>query len=104
MILKYCENITNLIKLHGSEETDFSDNISLQYGCAFALMQIGEHVKRLSPELTEKHPEIEWKGSAKIRDFIAHNYMEVDIERVRYTVLEKIPLIESECRAILSEF
>jgi len=56
-------------------------------------MQIGENVKRLSPGLTAKHPEVEWRSSAKMRDFIVHNYMEVDIERVRYTVLEKIPLL-----------
>jgi uncharacterized protein with HEPN domain len=65
-------------------------------------MQIGEHIKRLSPELTKEYPEVEWKGSANMRDFIAHNYMDVDVERVRYTVLEKIPDLESKCRSILS--
>ena len=100
-ILKYCKDIGDFIDLYGSSETSFSDNIPLQYSCVFALMQIGEHVKRLSPELKDEHPEIDWKNAAGMRDFIAHSYMDINVSKVRSTILDKIPYLEEKCRSIL---
>ena len=53
IILKYCEDIREFIGLYGSDEEDFCDTLPLQYSCVFALIQIGEHVKRLSSELKD---------------------------------------------------
>ncbi|MCL2033064.1 MAG: DUF86 domain-containing protein [Methanomassiliicoccaceae archaeon] len=102
IILKYCDDIEHFIELYGSEEAEFCDNLSLQYGCVFSLEQIGEHVKRLSYETKNKYPDIDWKNAAGMRDFIAHNYSNIDISRVRLTVLNKIPSLRDVCRSILS--
>lgn len=101
-IVRYCEDIDYLIKLHGSDESDFQD-ISLQYSCVFSLIQIGEHVKRLSSEFKEEHPDIDWRGIAGLRDLITHQYDEINISRVRSTVLNRIPTLENECRSIINE-
>jgi uncharacterized protein with HEPN domain len=93
-IIRYCEDIRYFIDLYGSDEESFCENRSLQYGCVFPLLQIGEHVKRISSELKDERPEIDWKKIAGMRDFIAHNYADIDISRVRLTVLDKIPLLE----------
>jgi uncharacterized protein with HEPN domain len=90
-MIRYCEDIGYLVKLHGSDETDFQENISLQYGCAFSLEQIGEHVKRISSELRDAYPEIDWKGVAGLRDNIAHRYDGIVIPRMRSTVLNEVP-------------
>jgi len=40
VIVKFYEDIVFLVKLHGSDENDFHDNISLQYSCVFSIIQI----------------------------------------------------------------
>jgi uncharacterized protein with HEPN domain len=101
-ILKYCTDIQDLVRSYGSDEEDLKDNLAFQYSCAFAIMQIGEHIKHLSSELKDGHPEIDWKNAAGMRDIIAHRYLEVDLSRMRYTILNKMPALEKKCRHILS--
>lgn len=103
-ILKFCEDIEYFVQLYGSDEIAFQEDLALQYSCVFSLMQIGEHVKRLSSELKDEHPEIDWKNAAGMRDFIAHNYANIDIPRVRSTVIGKIPSLRDVCQLILDGF
>jgi len=65
-------------------------------------MQIGEHAKRISSEVKTDNPEIEWKSVAGMRNYIAHDYSNIDIPRVRFTVLNKIPSLKDVCRSIIS--
>jgi len=88
--------------MHGSDEEDFSDNISLQYSCVFALIQVGEYVKRLSSELREDNPDVDWKYAAGMRDFVVHNYASVNISKLRMTVLKELPPFKDDCTAIIS--
>ena len=43
---------------------------------------IGEAVKRLSPDLTERQPDIPWRRIAGLRDVLIHEYAGVDLEAV----------------------
>ena len=103
IIIKYCDDIEYLINTHGSDEEDFYDNISLQYSCAFSIIQIGEHIKRLSDELKKAHPEIDWRGVSGMRDIAAHNYPSVQIPRIRATILNEVPFIKESCLRILKD-
>jgi uncharacterized protein with HEPN domain len=98
VIIGYCEDIRHLTQLHGSAESDFHDNISLQYSCVFSLIQIGEAIKKLPNELRDGNKEVDWKGLAGLRDKIAHAYGEIDVSMIRMTVLDEIPFLEKVCR------
>ena len=102
-IVRHCEDIRYFIELYGSDEESFHENKSLQYGCVFPLLQIGEHVKRISAELKDEHSEVDWKSIAGMRDFMAHNYMNIDISKVRDTILNRIPSLREKCRSILGD-
>lgn len=41
---------------------------------AMRLLEIGEAVKSLAVELTDREPEIPWSKIAGMRDFLAHHY------------------------------
>jgi uncharacterized protein with HEPN domain len=101
IIVKFCDDIEHLTGLHGSDERDFQGNISLQYSCVFAMVQIGEYVKRLSSEFRDDHPEINWREVAGMRDFVVHNYMSADILSIRTTVLDDVPALGRACRGIV---
>ena len=47
--------ISQAIQMFGSDEEGFLENVQFQNSCAFAMIQIGEKVKRLSAHLTLKH-------------------------------------------------
>jgi len=101
IIVEFCDEIESFVQRYGSDSKDFYENHSLQYGCAFMISQIGECNKRLSQEFKDKHPEVDWRGAAKMRDMIAHQYGSVDIEILRDTVLNDIPQLKKECHNIL---
>ncbi len=42
------------------------------------LIEIGEAVKGLDPELIATEPDVEWKAIARMRDHLAHRYFDTD--------------------------
>ncbi|MEI2387461.1 HepT-like ribonuclease domain-containing protein [Breoghania sp. JC706] len=53
-----------------------------------SLMEIGEAVKALPEEVTGRYPQIPWRAIAGLRDRVAHEYFQVDVE-VIWTTLER---------------
>lgn len=56
---------------------------------------IGEAVKRLPPDLTSRHPEVDWNGWARLRDVLAHQYFGVNVELLADAVDEELPALEN---------
>ncbi|MCR4318456.1 MAG: DUF86 domain-containing protein [Planctomycetes bacterium] len=60
-------------------------------GIAMMLIAIGESAKNFEKSggkaLMDKHLEIDWKGVNGIRDFLSHNYFDIDSEIV-YAICE----------------
>jgi len=57
------------------------------------LAEIGEAVKDLPPDLTTRHPKINWRGFAGLRDIVTHAYFGLDMARLWPTVAEEIPVL-----------
>lgn len=58
-----------------------------------ALVEIGEAIKGLPTELLERHPDIDWKGTAGLRDIVAHQYFRIDMERLLPVLREEFPIL-----------
>ena len=55
------------------------------------VMNIGELIKNITPELRSDHPDIPWKAIAGMRDLTAHKYQTLRMEDVYYTVKNDFP-------------
>lgn len=58
---------------------------------AMRLLEIGEAVKGLSPELTVTEPDIDWRGIAGMRDFLAHHYFATRPDIIQLTIDKRLP-------------
>ncbi len=55
---------------------------------------IGEATKRLSPELREAHPDIQWQQIAGFRDVLIHDYLKVNLNRVWGIIEQNLPSLK----------
>ncbi len=55
------------------------------------LIEIGEAVKDIHPDLLAKEPDIAWADVARVRDHLAHRYFDTDHEIVTATVEHDLP-------------
>ena len=67
-----------------------------------ALTELGEAVKTLPADIVARHPEIDWKGFAGLRDMAAHRYFVLDTRRLLPILQTEVPVllaaIETELR------
>ena len=56
---------------------------------------IGEAVKRLSPELMHKYPEVPWQDIAGFRNVLIHEYAAVNAATVWDTLNQDIPNLKT---------
>ena len=52
---------------------------------------IGEAARRVSKQMREKYPDIEWREMTSMRNLVIHEYDVVDIGQVWDTVRNKLP-------------
>ena len=102
-ILYYCERIEYNISTIDGDVKNFLDNEMIQESCSFALIQIGEQVKRLSVDFTSVHNEIEWKKIAGLRNVIAHRYGEIIIDELWKIITNNVPALRESLLKIRKE-
>lgn len=64
---------------------------------------IGEAVKKLPAKIRSKHPQVDWKRIAGLRDILIHEYFGIDVEIIWDILESKLPVLEREVKKIASE-
>lgn len=62
---------------------------------------IGEAVKKVPPSVRFRHPEIDWKRIAGLRDILVHEYFGIDVEIIWDIVKHKVPTLKVQISRIL---
>lgn len=86
------ENITDIESFVKNIDKDkFLNNKEKQNAVIRSLEIIGEAVKNLPQNITNKYSNIPWKEIAGTRDKITHHYFGVDLELIWKIIKENIP-------------
>jgi uncharacterized protein with HEPN domain len=83
------------------KETFFHDEM-VRDAALYRVGSIGESVKGLSTPFRKRHPEIEWKEIAGIRDIINHKYYNVDLDIVWTAIERDLPALKAGVEGILA--
>jgi uncharacterized protein with HEPN domain len=83
---------------------DLMKNKEKQRAWLRSLEVIGEATKNLSKEFCEKHPEVEWRKVAGLRDKLIHHYFGVKWEIVWDVVKNEIPGLKLQVEMMINEF
>lgn len=107
--LVYLRHIADAISrieryVRNTSHDEFQANQLVQDGVIRQIEIIGEATKRLSKEIKEKHPSIEWKDIAGMRDKMIHDYLGVDIDAVWDTVKRDLPILKNEIENMIRGF
>jgi uncharacterized protein with HEPN domain len=62
---------------------------------------IGEASKKVSSDIKEQYPEVEWKKIAGLRDKLIHDYEGVDLEAVWLIIKNNIPVLKTQIQNII---
>ena len=73
---------------------DLSDGLILD-AVRLRLIEIGEAVKLLDPELVASEPDVRWSDAAGMRDWLAHHNFDTSRAIVEATILEDLPTLQA---------
>lgn len=86
----------------GKVKADIYGDPMLRFAIERQLEIIGEAANHLSDDLKTTRPEIEWRKIVAFRNFVAHEYVGIDLELVWDIVINKIPPLHSTISDMLS--
>jgi uncharacterized protein with HEPN domain len=70
---------------------DYDENELMRLAIERLLQNIGEAVRRLSPDFRTAHPEIPWQDIVGQRNVLVHEYGRIDHNRLWLTATSEIP-------------
>lgn len=104
-LLRHILDEIEYLQTHSQDLTfeQFEKDATLIRAFARSLEIIGEATKKLPLEFRDKHPDIEWKGMAGLRDKLIHDYFGVDYELVWDIIVNKIPFLNGQIHPLIEE-
>lgn len=80
---------------------DFVKDIQCQDAMIRRFELIGEAAGRVTEDKQEKHPELPWKEMKGLRNFLIHEYDDIDLEIIWKTATKDIPTLITSLDLIL---
>jgi uncharacterized protein with HEPN domain len=103
--LQHIEEAITEIEIYtsGKNFNDFDTQSMLRSACIRQLEIVGEAVSRLSDDIIEKHPLIEWQKIKALRNLLIHEYFGISNQIVWNVIQRNIPIFKAQVMAILED-
>jgi len=82
-------------------EREFFSNDVICSASAYKLTIVGEAAARISDEMKERNPEIEWRKVVGLRNVLVHQYFGIDWAMVWEVASVEAPILRARIAAIL---
>ena len=79
----------------------FMDSTLIQDAVVRNLQIMSESTQRLSDNLKDDHPEIDWFKISGFRNVLVHDYLGVDVERIWTILLKELPILRKAIKKML---
>jgi len=76
--------------LSRADRERFGRDIVLRYAVTYALLSISEAVRRLSPEIKERHAGIDWRDVEDAGNAYRHEYHRLDVDMLWETATTEL--------------
>ena len=100
-MIEYIDRAIEYTKNYTFEQ--FSEDNKTIDATVFAIIQIGELVKNLSIDITEKYSNIEWNMIKGLRNRIVHDYEGINLKSIWYILKNDITILREDISLILNK-
>lgn len=84
-------------------QAEFLADETLKRSVVRSIEIIGEAAKKLPSDFKDKHPDVQWKRVAGMRDHLIHAYFGVDYRIVWDVAKNKLPELKRRIRRIMTD-
>lgn len=81
----------------------FVNNTALVKATLYNLQTLAESTSLLPRDWKNEHPGVDWEGIKSFRNFLAHQYMDVDVDTVWQVVQQDLDGLEEAIEAIANK-
>lgn len=81
----------------------FIDDTRTQDAVMRNLQILAESAQRLSNELRQKYPDIEWRNIAAFRNVAVHDYLGIDLKQIWDIVTDDLPVLKHQIETIVRD-
>ena len=80
----------------GIDEASFEKNLTVQDAVIRRLAVIGEAANKIPKGFRTEHEGVDWRGVVDMRNFLIHEYFEIDLKVVWDTIKLDLPKLKAE--------
>ena len=102
-LLKYTHQVAETIEIMDLDYEKFKNDFIARNAISMCILQISELANKLTQEFKTSYSTIPWRAIISMRNRMAHDYDESDIEMIWNTAIEDIVNLSNYCRSILGD-
>jgi uncharacterized protein with HEPN domain len=86
----------------GKSLPEVQRNETLTKAILYDFMVIGEAARNIPAEIQSRYPTIPWRVMGDMRNIVAHEYFQIDIETIWETIQQDLPLLIPQLQTLLN--